>query len=274
MHRQASINNCIAIKAVGCGDVLPNRAPRKTWKFKVQKVHADLVIPPRPTRWFHSFVFPDGERVDGIKSLEDLQHEADLILGHSLTGRRVLDIGAWDGFFSFEAERRGAVEVVATDHFCWSGDGWGDKRGFDHAHARYGSKVNSRDLPIEAHSPRNLGLFDTVLLLGVLYHVKDPFRTLETAAAMSADHLVIETVTALHHDPVPAMRLFSDRELDSDPTNFWAPNVLAIREMCTRFGFSNLTVLPGSLDFTGWKSVLRTFRNKRAFRRVIVHARR
>ena len=48
-----------------------------------------------------------------------------------LTNKTVLDIGAWDGFFSFEAERRGASRVLATDHFCWSCEGWGTKAGFD-----------------------------------------------------------------------------------------------------------------------------------------------
>ena len=33
-----------------------------------------------------------------------------------LTGMRVLDIGARDGFYTFEAERRGAREVVALDY--------------------------------------------------------------------------------------------------------------------------------------------------------------
>src|SRR6266496_2065088 len=30
-------------------------------------------------------------------------------------GKRVLDVGCWDGLWSFEAERRGAGEVYATD---------------------------------------------------------------------------------------------------------------------------------------------------------------
>jgi len=34
-----------------------------------------------------------------------------------LTGKSVLDIGAWDGFFSFEFERRGAKRVLADDSF-------------------------------------------------------------------------------------------------------------------------------------------------------------
>lgn len=229
-------------------------------------------LPPEPERWFHSFAFPDGTQVEGIKPLASLRKEADAILGDELSGKRVLDIGAWDGFFSFEAERRGASDVLATDHFCWSGAGWGDKRGFDHAHARFGSNVRSRDMDVEAHSPEELGRFDTVLLLGVLYHVKDPFRTLETAAAMSSQHLVIETVTALHHDPVPAMRLFTELELDRDPTNFWAPNILALKEMCSRFGFSRFSTIPSELDPSGWRRLIRPIRKKDSYRRAIVHA--
>src|ERR1051325_120315 len=34
-----------------------------------------------------------------------------------LTGLRVLDVGCAEGFFAFEAERRGAREVVAVDSF-------------------------------------------------------------------------------------------------------------------------------------------------------------
>ena len=32
--------------------------------------------------------------------------------------------------FSFEAEKAGASRVLATDHFCWSGPGWGTREGF------------------------------------------------------------------------------------------------------------------------------------------------
>jgi tRNA (mo5U34)-methyltransferase len=229
-------------------------------------------LPPEPDHWFHSFAFPDGTRVSGIKKLEVLQGEADLIFPDPLAGKRVLDIGAWDGFFSFEAERRGSAEVLATDHFCWSGPGWGDKRGFDHAHARFGSKVRSLDLDIADHSVSALGTFDTVLLLGVLYHVTDPYRILESAAAMCTDHLVVETVTALRHEAVPAMRLFTELELDKDPTNFWAPNILALREMCRRFGFTRFQVLPEALDNAGWRKWTRPFRRQDAYRRAIFHA--
>ena len=39
-----------------------------------------------------------------------------------VTGRSVLDIGAWDGKYSFLAEQAGASRVVALDHYAWGVD--------------------------------------------------------------------------------------------------------------------------------------------------------
>src|SRR6185437_10792367 len=93
--------------------------------------------------WFHSFTLPDGEAMAGQKPADVLRQEADVIFRHPVAGKSVLDIGAWDGFFSFEAEKRGAARVLATDHFCWSGPGWGTKAGFDYVHGKLGSKVET-----------------------------------------------------------------------------------------------------------------------------------
>ena len=60
-----------------------------------------------------------------------LGHSPRLKLPKRLDGRTVLDVGAWDGFYSFEMERRGAAKVLATDHFCWGGNGWASQDGFN-----------------------------------------------------------------------------------------------------------------------------------------------
>src|SRR5437588_376702 len=61
-----------------------------------------------PSTWFHSFILSDGSAVLGLKSGDFLRAEFDAILGPvPLTERTVLDIGAWNGAFSFEAKRRG-----------------------------------------------------------------------------------------------------------------------------------------------------------------------
>src|SRR5438105_11788142 len=76
-------------------------------------------------RWFQQIDLGNGIVTPGAEhSLGKLE-----ILGmpEDLKGWSVLDVGAWDGFFSFEAERRGARPVLATDHFCWGGGGWGTR---------------------------------------------------------------------------------------------------------------------------------------------------
>jgi tRNA (mo5U34)-methyltransferase len=112
------------------------------------------------------------------------------------------------------------------------------------------STVEIKDVDVLDLDPTKSGQFDDVLFLGVLYHVKDPYSCLEAAASMCADHLVIETVTALSHEELPAMRLYKPGELGGDPTNFWAPNVPALELMLKTFGFSKIQAIasPVSLE--------------------------
>ena len=71
-------------------------------------------------RWFHRIDLGHGVVTPG---LDDTPAKlARLKLPESFAGKSVLDIGAWDGFFSFEAERRGASRVLAVDSFCWTGE--------------------------------------------------------------------------------------------------------------------------------------------------------
>lgn len=242
-------------------------------------VLSEKSIDPLAIRWFHSFEMPDGTIVDGIKPLAIQREEADLIFPHDLHGKSVLDIGAWDGFFSYEAEQRGAKRVLATDHFCWSGPGWGNRDGFDYMHQARNSQVESLDVDVLALSPEILGTFDVVLFLGVLYHVKDPYSCLEAAARMCSDHLVIETVTALLYEPLPAMRLYKQGELGNDPTNFWAPNHAALEVMLMNFGFTQIDFVASPvspnhpLNRRRMRSILRRSNNNGTYR-TIIHARR
>jgi tRNA (mo5U34)-methyltransferase len=197
------------------------------------------IKPADHIEWFHQFAFPDGEVVGGKhRLLKNLKAEADIVFRHGVAGMTVLDVGAWDGWNSFEAERRGAARVLATDHFCWSGPGWGTKAGFEYAHCKLGSKVESLDVDVFSLDPTELGTFNIVLFLGVLYHLEDPFGGLKKAATMSSDQIVVDTETALDDLEAPVMRFFLGSELNSDTTNFWAPNKACLRNMLRDLGFT------------------------------------
>lgn len=197
-----------------------------------------------PDRWFHSIDIGEGYVTEGDKPNFILRGMADVAFHRGVAGKTVLDIGAWDGFYSFEAERRGAARVVAADHFSWSGPGWGTKKGFDYAHARLGSRVESIDIDLPDLDPSVLGTFDIVLFLGVLYHLQDPYAGLKRAAAMADDLLIVETATACNIFPAPVMRFYLGKELNNDPTNFWAPNVRCLRRLLEDLGFGRVVIVP------------------------------
>ena len=67
--------------------------------------------------WFHTFDFGDGL---GTPGRDVTRRKLAALHLPDLQGRSVIDIGAYDGYFSFEAERRGARRVVASDHWAWT----------------------------------------------------------------------------------------------------------------------------------------------------------
>jgi tRNA (mo5U34)-methyltransferase len=192
--------------------------------------------------WFHRIDLGGGIVTPGIDdSPSKLTH---IHLPVDLSGKSVLDIGAYDGFFSFEAERRGAARVLATDHFCWTRWGMGDGKGFQIAHEALRSRVEAKVVVAEELSPETVGTFDIVLFLGVLYHSPDPLRYLRAARSVCKEMMIIEThVDALDY-PRPAMVFYPGTTLNNDPSNFWGPNIQCVEELLKEVGFRRLVIFP------------------------------
>jgi tRNA (mo5U34)-methyltransferase len=192
-------------------------------------------------RWYHSIDLGHGLVTPGADNTPE--RLARLDLPTSLTGKTVLDIGAWDGYFSFEAERRGAQRVLATDSYSWSGAGWGSKAGFTLAREALGSRVEDLEIDVMDLSPERVGQFDVVFFLGVLYHLRHPLLALERVASVTRELLVLETVVDLVGLGRPAMAFYPGTELNRDPTNWWAPNVEGLTAMLRSVGFSTVRVV-------------------------------
>jgi len=169
-----------------------------------------------------------------------------------LSGKRVLDIGAWHGCFSFECERRGAAEVVAYSLED------PDKTGFNKMKAVLGSKVRYVEGSAYTMSSDELGTFDAVLFLGVLYHLRYPLLAVDRIRAVSSDLVFIET-HVIDADPhlrrpferfgckskvldalggSPLWRQYKAHELAAgDESNWFGPNSLAVIEAFESAGF-------------------------------------
>src|SRR6204780_4689052 len=99
--------------------------------------------------WWHSIDLGDGLVTPGHKTPDVLARELEALRLPDVRGRSVLDIGGWDGFFAFEAERRGARRVAVLDHYMWSMDilgqqGYWTRMSID----RKSTRLNSSHLPI------------------------------------------------------------------------------------------------------------------------------
>jgi tRNA (mo5U34)-methyltransferase len=208
--------------------------------------------------WLHEIDLGDGVVTPGHQgSTAKLQR---IHLPETLAGLSVLDIGAWDGFFSFEAERRGARRILAIDTYIWQGNGPGSKAGFNLARRVLNSRVEDREIEVLDLSPALIGTFDVVLFLGVLYHMRHPLRALEAVYSVTNDLAIIETSVDLLDCEWPAMRFYPTDELAGDPTNWWGPNPAAVVEMLRSVGFNDIQT----------KSMVESTINSR----MVVHARR
>lgn len=242
---------------------------------------ADLRTRVADLPWYHSIDLGGGLVTPGVVSSSRVAPRYQL--PNSLAGKTVLDIGAWDGFWSFEAASRGADRVLATDSFCWDGGGWGTKKSFELAREALGLEDTVDDMNIDPMdiTPEALGsTFDVVFHLGVLYHLRDPISSLERAASVCDELLVLETETAVNFLPYPAARVYPGTGLNEDPTNWYQYNVKALEGLLNEFGFSNLEIVfrhpmwrrvgAGARAKKNGKSFSGTFRSSR----VIIHARR
>ena len=130
-------------------------------------------------------------------------------LPDNLTGMRVLDIGCAEGFFSFEAERRGAREVIGIDSFSDS------VRRFNIVKEARQSNATAFLMNVYDLEPKRLGTFDLVLFYGVFYHLKHPQLALERIQSVCTGTLLFQTHTledpAVHDTPCARRQVASVR---------------------------------------------------------------
>jgi tRNA (mo5U34)-methyltransferase len=227
--------------------------------------------------WFHSIRLGEGVVTKGWKSEESMAIELERLALPDLHGKTVLDINSWDGFFAFEAERRGASRVVALDEYMWAMDlaehrkYWLEcaergvspapyhtmpyykpaelpgKVGFDTAHKALQSCV---EVVVGDFMELNLDHLeaDVVLYLGSLYHMENPMLALRRLAQVTRELAIIETEAAEfpHAGDHALFEFFGANELNGDVSNWWAPNEKGLTSMCRAAGFEEVKVIVGS----------------------------
>jgi tRNA (mo5U34)-methyltransferase len=223
--------------------------------------------------WFHPIDLGQGVVTNGLST--------GLKLGPGempdLSGKSVLDIGAWDGYYSFQAERLGASRIVALDHYVWGVDMaarqeyWAEctekgvlpdhdrdttdfwrpelpgRRSFEFAREVLGSKVEPMLADFATVDLDTVGHFDVALYLGVLYHMKEPLRALERLFLVTDEVAVIET-QAVHIEGLEGqslMQFFAGGQFIGDYGNWFVPTMDGLCQLALAGGFSRVVPVVG-----------------------------
>lgn len=209
----------------------------------------DLLERAKAQGWYHTLDLP-GLTTTGIFDMR--QYVPQYGLPESLAGKRVLEVGTWDGFWAFEMEKRGAAEVVAIDLDDERELDWPPRRrtpdpdlvrgsGFTIASEMLESNVQRVTRSIYDATPEELGTFDLVFCGSVLIHLRDQLLALERIAALTAPGGTF--ITAEEYEPVtdlvpfPIARFRGNRDA---AVVFWVPSRKAWREMLWYAGFDTV----------------------------------
>jgi tRNA (mo5U34)-methyltransferase len=212
-------------------------------------------IARNPT-WYHTLELAPGVLTPGQI---DLRAVAPKLLPDDLSGLRALDVGTFDGFWSFEMERRGA-EVVAIDVEEIEAAEWPPLhrprlerearefdvqlgRGFRLASELFGSAVERVVCNAYDVAPERIGgPVDFAFCGALLLHLRDPVRVLERIrASLGAGGRLFQLEPVSLRRSILARRTpLAEFQAVSTPFNWWTPNVAALRAWLAAAGFTGV----------------------------------
>ena len=186
----------------------------------------------RSLKWWHHLDL-DGVLTPGRSDLRQQSWVARCI-PTEFHGSRVLDIGAWDGFFSFLAEKRGASDVLAIDSFQNVVDHSDTPRTFVLSKEALHSKVEYRRVDLMDFDA-NGRPFDVVFFFGIYYHLKNPLAALEKIRGLLRPEGRLYFEGMIRYGNKPDLHYFDPSDIE--PTTFCVATIPGVRRMCKLAGF-------------------------------------
>jgi tRNA (mo5U34)-methyltransferase len=214
--------------------------------IEVDPVLARAIVETVPF-WFHTFALNRAEGIYTPGAARDHRYRVSA-LPEDFAGMSVLDVGCFDGFYAFLAERRGAERVVAVDneqYRVWVASRWGVEleggEGFRAIHRLLGSGVEYRRMDAFALD----GLeerFDLVYCFGILHRVENPLGLLRVLRRRTVDGgtVLVETYGVDREDRNgPTIRVFEPGEVYArDGFVYWGFGDAGLERLARIAGFS------------------------------------
>jgi len=167
-------------------------------------------------KFWHKIKLNDGSYTNGISDIENIHKIYYCFDEIDFKNKTVLDIGCWDGFFSFEAEKRGAKSVVSLDDPDLR---WGGIEGYNFLHKHFNSKsifIKGNIYSLDTIFKNDK--FDIVLCFGVLYHLSDPLLAMKKVLDLCKETASFEGL--MINEERKILELLTVKELFNDSSNY------------------------------------------------------
>jgi hypothetical protein len=188
-------------------------------------------------RWYPYDILANVVHLDGL--LQGELRDLDALAG----GLPVADIGAADGDLAFTLEAAGGWQMDIIDNPPTNANGLEAARAL-RDHLGSGAGIHEIDLDRQFSLPRER--YGLILLLGILYHLQNPFYVLRELAERSR-HLLLSTKVARFAGPertpiadLPIGYLVAPYETNNDPTNYWVLSPAGLERLVDRAGWDTL----------------------------------
>ncbi len=200
------------------------------------------------TDWFLSMPLGAARYTASKKGAYTYRLLKTLQLPENMTGQRVLDLGGSDGFYSFECLSRGAQQSTTVEWHEWATT-QGLAR-FEAARELYGLGGEKLHTDVESMDCAALGTFDTVLCLGLYYHLHNPISFFGKLAQVTSGTLILSGRAASMPvvNPVAIESGIEPEQLASylvktHHSPKWTANIACLRDLLKLAGFCQVEVL-------------------------------
>jgi len=184
--------------------------------------------------WWHTIQLSSKIKTPG-KYTPELMQWFMKVFPKDLSGKSVLDVGTWDGGFSFEAERRNAREILGIDVF--QGHEELRDKPFQICKKILDSKVEFQELDVIDVDKLNRK-FDVILFLGVYYHMLNPFLALEKLLSICNKFIFMEGEVLRSKRSI--CYFLESGEIGGDTSNTFVFSPTFLKNFATKIGFKKV----------------------------------
>ena len=218
--------------------------------------HEEILHMINKVKWYHKYEILPGVITPGQCPAFPKRLFKRMELPDDLSGLNILEIGSWDGPYSFELESRGA-NVVAIDIHDPSTTGFNTAKKILNSNVQY---IRTSVYDLSDYFDEQ---FDIVIFAGVFYHLKHPMlafeqisNVLKTTGTLFFEgecfaHYAENTegkkirnyllLIMLAHSKIPATLFYSD-SFQNDKNNWYIPNVECLTEWLKTAGFTKIRI--------------------------------